>query len=208
MQLTRSGITATATELENLKHKFAQHPLITLPNFLDQDLKNLTIKLLEKAVFFDYLHDKTGHIIARDDAVAAHDPLFLMYQLLLNDNRLLKTFRTLSGCEDLAWGQFRVFRSSASSQHFDSWHQDLSGGQKQLGFAIVLSPQPFEGGVFQLARKRDRSLLGEVDQKQLGDAHLFRIHQDLEHRATAITGEHPRIVCAGWFRSDQPNTSA
>ena len=68
--------------------------------------------------------------------------------------------------------------------------------------SVNLSGQPYGGGVFQLRRTADERLLGEVHNLGLGDAILFRLSPQLQHRVTDVTGEHPKTAFAGWFRPD------
>jgi hypothetical protein len=44
--------------------------------------------------------------------------------------------------------------------------------------------------------------LQEVTNTGLGDAIVFRLSDDLQHRINEVRGAQPKTAFAGWFRSD------
>jgi hypothetical protein len=51
-------------------------------------------------------------------------------------------------------------------------------------------------------RERDsRRIVCEVGSGSPGDAHVFRISPQMQHRVTRVEGKVPRTTAAGWFLS-------
>jgi hypothetical protein len=59
----------------------------------------------------------------------------------------------------------------------------------------------FRGGTFELRNRSTLALLAQVNNTGFGDALLFRISADLEHRVTEVVDTVPKTACAGWFRA-------
>lgn len=57
----------------------------------------------------------------------------------------------------------------------------------------------FRGGTFELRNRSTLALLAQVNNTGFGDALLFRISADLEHRVTEVVDTVPKTACAGWF---------
>jgi hypothetical protein len=86
-------------------------------------------------------------------------------------------------------------------QHELSWHSDTKDPQRQVGFSMNLTPERFHGGVFELRDRHTLKPLARVHNTGPGDALLFRISSDLQHRVTAVHDDVAKIACAGWFRA-------
>ena len=59
----------------------------------------------------------------------------------------------------------------------------------------------YSGGVFQLRRKGSEEILVEAPNNVPGDAIVFRISREFQHRVTEVTSSDPKTAFAGWFRS-------
>jgi 2OG-Fe(II) oxygenase superfamily len=109
--------------------------------------------------------------------------------------------RIITGCVQISDFIGRVYRMEAGPQRQLAWHGDTIDRQRQVGFSMNLSTDVFRGGTFEL---RDRWTLGplaQVNNTGIGDALLFRISKDLEHRVTEVVDKVAKIACAGWFRA-------
>jgi hypothetical protein len=49
--------------------------------------------------------------------------------------------------------------------------------------------------------RRTKEILHEVHNNGLGDALLFRVSPELEHRVQGVEGDVPKTALAGWFVS-------
>jgi hypothetical protein len=94
----------------------------------------------------------------------------------------------------------RLHSSVHGGGHHIAWHGD-NADNRLLGLTIDLSSSAYEGGVFELRRKASQEIICAVPRQQPGDAFVFRISPDLQHRLTLIKSGGPRTVGVGWFRS-------
>jgi hypothetical protein len=70
--------------------------------------------------------------------------------------------------------------------------------------SINLSPTSFSGGTFELRERESKRLVYRHGNTGCGDALIFRLSLDLEHRVTDVIGNAAKTAFAGWFRS-QPH---
>ena len=68
--------------------------------------------------------------------------------------------------------------------------------------SINLGLEAYHGGTLQLRHRESGETL-EAKSVALGDALLFALGERLEHRVTPVTGDHPRVVLAGWFKAGE-----
>jgi len=68
-----------------------------------------------------------------------------------------------------------------------------------------LSTGIFRGGAFELRDRLTMKLLAQVNNTGFGDAFLFRISRDLEHRLTPIMEGVLKTACTGWLRASGEN---
>ena len=54
-----------------------------------------------------------------------------------------------------------------------------------------------------MRKQGSKRLLVQIANTGLGDAMLFRISGNLEHRVTEVTGDQPKTAFAGWFQSGE-----
>jgi hypothetical protein len=64
-----------------------------------------------------------------------------------------------------------------------------------------LSTDIFRGGTFELRDRWSLAPLAQVNNTGFGDALLFRISNDLQHRVTQVEDTVAKTACAGWFRA-------
>ena len=131
----------------------------------------------------------------------ASEPLACMFFFLLNQPRLFEAMAEFTGCATpILYFEGRSFKLLPGGGHFDSWHSDSDRARKRLyGLSINLSREPFEGGNFRIRNRKTGEVLRAVTTSRFGDACLFRIHDSLEHKVSAVRGEAPRCCYAGWF---------
>lgn len=86
--------------------------------------------------------------------------------------------------------------------HRMRWHDDVERAKgRMIGMSINLSAEVYRRGVFQLRDRRSARVLRELPNTGFGDAVLFRIAADLEHRVTPVVGGAAKTAFAGWFCS-------
>src|SRR6266536_1524230 len=108
----------------------------------------------------------------------------------------------MTGCTEISDFSGRVYRMAAGPQHHLTWHNDIDIKEKrQVGFSMNLSKKIFRGGTFELRNHSTLIPLAQVNNTGYGDALIFRISADLEHRVTQVVDRVPKTACAGWFRA-------
>jgi hypothetical protein len=120
--------------------------------------------------------------------------------LLLNDPRLFAAVREVTGCDSIGCFEGRVYRMAPGGEHYDSWHNDLAEG-RMVAMSVNLSREPYAGGVLQMRRRGPKEVFAEVTNVGAGDAILFRLDSELQHRVTPVQGSTSKTAFAGWFKS-------
>lgn len=198
IQLQKSRVVADPEDVERRKIEFREKHCVVLPKLLAAALLDLLLERLERGRWRDSLNEDVGREVILDDAPArgllhfgVNTPIFLNSVQEITDCRPLTRF----------WG--RVYRFIPNSGHHAVWHGDEENGL--IGMSLNLSQRGYEGGLFQLRERRTERVLAEIANTGWGDALLFRISQQLQHRVTEVTGEQPKTAFAGWFMSGDPN---
>jgi hypothetical protein len=168
---------------------------VILPDFLSPELLRLTQAHLGSETYYHRVHDGIG----REDCLEP-GPATAALELAANDPELLQAVQRLAGCDTIRSFDGRIYRLVPGGDHYDSWHSD-AGPDRLLGLSIDLSPERYEGGELELRRVGSAEPLFRGAHPRAGDAMLFRLSPDLEHRVGPVRGPRPRIVYAGWFRS-------
>jgi len=192
-----------ATDLPKLRSEFAQHSCVRLPQLIEPSLLAHLCRKVEAArlvtKFEGAENDRFGQILF----VPQTEPALFVFQMLMNNRKLFQAIEEITEC--LSIGNFfgRLHRSVPGGDHQIAWHGDNTD-RRLLGLTIDLSAADYDGGVFQLRRKASEEIICEVARNQSGDAFVFRISPELQHRLTAVADGGPRTVGVGWFRS-QPD---
>lgn len=121
-----------------------------------------------------------------------------LLNFLANDPAVFRFVEQVSGCHGLTSFVGRVYRLQPDREDYDSWHADLHPNH-QLGMSVNLGTEPFEGGVFQIRRAAATEPLASLANVGSGDAILFLIAAEVEHRVTPMRGSVAKTAFAGWF---------
>ena len=70
-----------------------------------------------------------------------------------------------------------------------------------MALSINLSTDVYGGGTFELRDRQTKAPLAQINNTGFGDALLFRVSNNLEHRVTEVVGKVAKTACAGWFRA-------
>jgi hypothetical protein len=201
IQLTRSGavIPAASEDVARLREQFGREQCLLLPRLIHADLLHAIQQRIDASEFRPFVHEGIGHDSNLVDQFTVHLLFFLT-----NDPRFLRVVREITACAAIDAFHGRVYRMDPASSNLDSWHDDMVEN-RLIGMSLNLSREPFQGAAFQLRDKRSMRILREVANTGCGDAVVFRLASDLEHRNTDVTGSAPKTAFAGWFRSLQPD---
>lgn len=127
------------------------------------------------------------------------DPgLLAMIATIVNDRRLFAVVRAISGCDPIGCYEGIVYRMDPRPDHRDTWHSDMDGN-RMVTLSVNLG-EPYEGGVLQIRRMPSRRVVCGAANTGPGDAILFALGDDLEHRVGPVTGGTPKMALAGWFQ--------
>ena len=119
--------------------------------------------------------------------------------MIFNDKNLFNFLQTITNCKKINNFNGRIHRSVGLQEHEIDWHGD-NVDNRLLAMTISLGIDKYIGGSLQIREKVLKNILGEFYQLNAGDAIIFQISPDLEHRLTKVELG-TRTVGVGWFRS-------
>jgi len=193
IQLRRHGPLADKEDVERLRCQFEKTHWVLLPGLLDSHLLSLALSHIEQGRWRE--KEVEGFYSESVLEIGAAGNLLLF---VCNTPAFLRVIGEITRFDSLTWFQGRVYRMKAG--HTDDWHDDTSDG-RLLAMSINLSPRGYQGGVFQMRESKSHWTLMEIANTGLGDALLFRVSSDLQHRVTEVQTGEPRTAFAGWFHS-------
>ena len=197
LQLTRKGLIHHG-QLDALRDRFATNHCVVLEKILEPALLENVLRQIGEARWQSSAYEDFGGTeLTLDAPVTVRLLLFL-----LNNPAFLNVIRMITGCPAITeFGSIRVYRLVAGPQHQFSWHNDRNDPLREVGFSMNLSTDVFWGGTFELRDTRTLTPLAQVNNTGFGDALLFRISSDLQHRVTEVVGKAAKTACVGWFRA-------
>jgi hypothetical protein len=201
IRITREGLQGAApgAERSRLREQFARGHHLRLPGFVEPSLLRLLAREIERSEFYERSHEGIGsnkELCMRNRSTAGG-----LLHLLLNGTGLFSLVEEIAGCAAIGCFQGRVYRMTPGYGHHDAWHSDV-GEHRLVAMSINLSRVPYQGGVLQIRHRNSSRILREVPNTGFGDAILFRIAADLEHRITDVAGAVSKTAFAGWFQSE------
>jgi 2OG-Fe(II) oxygenase superfamily len=195
IQLGRSGLTCDRGRIAELRDEFREKHCVRLPQLLEPSLVSYLQQRLKSGSWQTKVHAGIG-----EEYVLKDVPALNLLFFLANTADFRGLIEELTGCGPLRRFQGRVYRMIAGSGHYDSWHSD-EHQSRLIGMSVNLSPD-YRGGLFLLRERQSGRRLREIANTGLGDALIFRISSELEHRISDVEGEEPKTAFAGWFSSD------
>ena len=206
IQLDRPAAGATGAvraappeELAALRAEFDAHHAVLVPGLLGPHLLAEVRDELERAPFEQRDYDGLAGELALDESV----PLVARLLFLVNDRELFRAVSAITGREPIVRFDGRIYRRVAAPEHYDNWHDDLHDPRHLVAMSVNLSDDPYDGGVLAIRPKGSTESLAELHNTGPGDAILFRVHIDLEHRVSSVTAG-VKTALAGWFASAPP----
>jgi hypothetical protein len=204
VRLTRQGtvLSGSQEQLQELREQFQSSHYFRLPQLLDPDLRELIQQQIDSAQFRERVHDRidSNKELCMSENAAIGALLFLM-----NDERLFEIVQSLTSCGEIRCFDGRVYRVNPNNEHHDSWHNDV-GDHRLVGMTVNLSREAYTGGLLQIRDRESQVVVSEIANAGVGDAVVFRLRNDLQHRITNVEGESSKTAFAGWFKA-QPNFS-
>ena len=196
IQLTHAGLVCAASEadLNRLRAEFDHEHSVVLPALLEPALLRRALHEIEGATFEEHVDDGIGSELRMRDNRASH-----LLDFLVNDPGLFALIERIAGCGRVGSFIGRVYRALPNSSHFDNWHDDLVD-ERLIGMSMNLSPKAFAGSLLRI-RHESGLIVREIANVGLGDAVIFRLSPQLQHRVTPLEGSVAKTAFAGWFRA-------
>jgi 2OG-Fe(II) oxygenase superfamily len=204
IQLTKRGLVFTSVEadLALLRRQFESQHCIHLKGFLDSELVSSVLPAIERANYQPKEYDHVGSELLMETNTA-----LLALSHVANDPRLFELVQSVAGCGPINHFLGRIYKLVPAPLHEFGWHDDRRDPHRLIAMSINLGAEAYRGGLLQVREAGTGKVLAEVHNTGIGDAVLFRISRDLEHRVGSLQeGSAPRISFAGWFRlePDEP----
>ena len=198
IQLTRRGLVADdPAAVADLARTFERVNCVKVVQFLEPALLTWLAAAVDRARFVPRVHDIEPP--ATDLRLDDHDIRSTLL-LLFNDASLFAFIRRLTGCAPIGCFVGSVYRMKAELGHGDSWHDDIYNG-RMVALSLNLSPDGYRGGLLQIREIASEKVLHEVANTGFGDAIIFRLSSEIEHRITAVEPGPAKTAYAGWFKS-------
>ncbi len=195
LQIRTQGpvVNATHQEMAELRAEFDEFRCVKLRGLVSPDLLDLVIGWLRTEDFSDMVHGGVAFELTTMQSIGVHT-----LQLLLNHIVVRSTMEAITGIAPLRYFGGRIYRLVPGSGHRADWHDDVADG-RQIGLSVNLNTEPFSGGCFEIRRRATRQIIRPMPNHTLGDAIVFRIDRDLEHRVSPIEGQRAKTAFAGWY---------
>jgi hypothetical protein len=189
---------APEADLAALREQFDRRHAVVLPRLFGPVLLAEVQGVLESAPFAARDYDGLAGELALEESV----PLVARLLFVMNDPALFRAIEAITGIESLVRFDGRIYRRVARPDHYDNWHTDIHDNRR-VTMSVNLSEAPYDGGVLHLRRRGTERTLVELHNTGPGDAILFRIAPEYEHRVTSIDSG-VKTALAGWFGDAPP----
>ena len=193
-----SKIFLDETKIEKYRDEYAGTHCIFLPGFIEKNTLQSLLNKLEKSTFQLKLEmdgeDKFGKVLA----LPPKDTTLFIFNMLMNNTALFNTLQHITDCAPIKNFAGRIHRSEAGENHEIGWHGD-NADKRLLAMTLSLGTDKYTGAKFEMRKKGSENIIREFGQLEVGDAFIFRIDPELQHRLAVLEGGR-RTVGVGWFR--------
>jgi len=202
IRLTKTGFVADAEDVERLRSEFEKNHLVQIRGLLDPQVVALVLS-----------HIEHGHWREISEPGFASDyelelgPVLELLNFVCNAPNFLETIRKITGCKPLTWFEGRVFTLAPDVGHVGLWHNDNAEG-RVVAMTVNLSPRGYQGGLFQMRETKSHRMLVEIANTGLGDAIIFPVSGDFQHRVSEVQTGEAKTAFAGWFHVTEQSLRA
>jgi len=202
VQIGRNGLVSfgSADRLHDLRGQFDREHFVRLPQLLEPSLLNFIQTEIERGEFYERIHEG---IKSNKELCLMQNTAYCALLLLMNDDNLFRVIQRITQCAAIRCFEGRIYRLVPGQGHHDAWHSDLAE-DRLVALSINLSTEAYDGGTLQLRDAASGRTIREVPNPGRGDAVLFRLAPQLQHRITEIEGTAHKTAFAGWFKA-QPD---
>src|SRR5437660_1554384 len=200
--MIRIGRSATVTSdgasnLENLRARFSRQNFFLFPSLLEPELLDFIQAQITRGEFYERVHGAIGY---NKELCMTQNSAFAALLLLMNDEKLFQIVQDITQCGPIGCFEGRIYRVIPGHGHHDAWHSDMAE-HRLVGMSLNLSSGPYTGGILEIRERASGKLVSEVANVGIGDAVIFRLSDNLQHRITDVEGEAAKTAFAGWFRA-------
>lgn len=196
IQLQRSGLALDSEDIPALRSEFQAKHCLRLPMLLEPDLLGFLDPRLQNGLWNELVHDGIGV----EQILGDRSTLSLLH-FLSNEPAFRQLIQKIAACDAVTIFRGRVYRMIPNEGHYDSWHDD-NKENRAIGMSLNLSPRVYRGGAFQLRERGSDRVLIDIANTGFGDAIIFKISSELEHRVSKVEGNEPKTAFAGWFSDE------
>lgn len=189
------------SKIEDYKREYRETHCVFLPSFIERHTLNNLIDKLEQTEFYTKTEqdEHTGEF-GKVLFMPPDNPVPFMFHMLMNNRSLFSHLEQITGCDTIGNFAGRIHRSEGGEGHQIEWHGDNSD-TRLLAMTLNLGRTRYTGANFQIRKKDSDNIIREFGQTEPGDAFIFEIHPELQHRLSLVeTGT--RTVGVGWFRAN------
>ncbi|HKM99170.1 MAG TPA: hypothetical protein VJX23_01545 [Candidatus Binataceae bacterium] len=196
IQIQRKVVKFDQAQIDKLRIEFRSSHCVRLTHLLEPSLLDSLLERIENGQWQTMTHPDIGEEYVLDDR-----PALNLLHFLTNVPKFRDLIESITSQGPLRRFRGRVYRMIAGKGHHDRWHDDATESWL-AGMTLNLSSKAFHGGLFMLREAQSGRVLSEIANMGLGDALVFRITPELEHRISDLEGETPKTAFAGWFASN------
>lgn len=201
IQISNTGLTSDPEDVERLREEFRAVNCVRIPKLLHPSLLAFLQRRLERAQWKSNLHGVVGNDLGLDDITEDQSSLHMLY-FAANLPEFRALIEEITECRPLDTFRGRLYRKISGPGHYNKWHSD-DVENRLVAMSINLSPRGYEGGWLEMRKSDSEEVLMKVANTGYGDALVFRISGELEHRVGDVEGNEPKTAFAGWFRDDR-----
>ena len=201
LQIQPHGIFTDNAAIIAAQGEFVAKQSVLLSEFIEPVTLARLMKLLSGVTVGERLHvgQSDDEILARELCVESDPMILRALVFLFNRPELFRIIEQITNCPKIGKFDGRIYMMRPDSKHYQSWHDDLDGNNL-IGLSLNLSGEHYSGGSFQIREQKTERILNEIFNTIAGDAHIFNIAPELQHRVAPVTGKIAKVAFAGWFQ--------
>ena len=185
--------------IEKYKEEYNRTSCIFIPGLIPANVLVFLLKQLEQTSFEIKTEMDQEYKFGKVLFIPQESSVIFTFNMLFNDTGLFKSLQQITCCETIGNFNGRIHRSEDTDHEID-WHGD-NADNRLLAMTVSLGYDEYSGAKFQLRKKNEEHIMREFGQIKAGDAFIFKIAPELEHRLTPLLSG-KRTVGVGWFRSN------
>lgn len=193
------NFTIDESRIENYRTEYAETHCVFLPGLLKKNALQNLLNKLDKINFMTKFEMDEKNKFGKVLFVPVNDPILFTFQLLFNNKELFTALEKITGCGPIGNFVGRIHRSE-EGDHEIKWHDDTTD-TRLLAMTLGLGTERYTGAQFQMREKDTQKITRELGQIEAGDAIIFKIDPQLEHRLAPMESGR-RTVGVGWFRAE------